>query len=317
VHAEATISFIGLKRGLLTGDAPDCVGELYFDDLGVPDAVYAEVEPVARLLDAGDADPLLGPRRRTAHKGAFGHVLVIGGDHGMGGAARMAAEAAARVGAGLTSVATRAPHLPAITAGRPELMVSAVEDPGELEPLLNRATVIAIGPGLGRGAWSRALLSRVLESDRALVLDADALSLLAEEPLRREDWILTPHPGEAARLLGVKVAEVQADRYSAVAALRERYGGTCVLKGAGTLIHDAGPTGVCAAGNPGMASGGMGDVLTGVIAGLRAQGLERGQAARVGVCLHASAADRAAAQGGERGLLATDLCPELRRLVNP
>jgi NAD(P)H-hydrate epimerase len=207
--------------------------------------------------------------------------------------------------------------VPAITAARPELMVAAVEDPGELEPLLRRATVIAIGPGLGRGTWSRALLSRVLESDRALVLDADALTLLAEEPLRREDWILTPHPGEAARLLGVTVAEVQADRYSAVAALRDRYGGTCVLKGAGTLIHDAGPTGVCAAGNPGMASGGMGDVLTGVIAGLRAQGLDRRQAARAGVCLHACAADGAAAQGGERGLLATDLLPELRRLVNP
>ena len=235
----------------------------------------------------------------------------------MGGAARMAGEAAARVGAGLTSVATRPMHVSAIVAARPELMVRPVDHRSDLEPLLERASVIAIGPGLGRSAWGRDLLARVLETSRPLVLDADALNLLAEEPIHREHWVLTPHPGEAARLLGTTTRAVQDDRFAAAEAVAERYGGSCVLKGAGTLIHGPGGTAACPAGNPGMATGGMGDVLTGVIAGLLAQGLGPEQAAELGVCLHALAADRAAAQGGERGLLATDLLPELCRLVNP
>lgn len=317
MRADATISFIGLKRGLVTGDALDCVGDLYFDDLEVPAEVYSAVEPTARLLASSDLHQALPPRDRTSHKGAFGHVLVVGGDHGMGGAARMAAEAAARVGAGLTSVATRAVHVPAILAARPELMVRSVDGRSELEPLLERASVIAIGPGLGRSPWARDLLGRVLETDAPLVLDADALNLLAEEPIRRANWILTPHPGEAARLLESTTQGVQDDRFAAVEALVRRFGGVCVLKGAGTLVHGEGRTTVCRPGNPGMASGGMGDVLTGVVAGLAAQGLELGRAAELGVYLHALAGDRAAALGGERGLLATDLLPELRRLVNP
>jgi ADP-dependent NAD(P)H-hydrate dehydratase / NAD(P)H-hydrate epimerase len=158
----------------------------------------------------------------------------------------------------------------------------------------------------------------VLESPRPLVVDADALNLLAEHPRARGDWVLTPHPGEAARLLGTATAQVQADRFAAADLLAERYRGVCVLKGAGTLVRAAGgPTWLCDEGNPGMASGGMGDVLTGVIAGLLAQGAGLEQAARAGVHLHARAGDLAAAEGGERGLLATDLLAHLRRLANP
>lgn len=317
VRAAATITFIGVKQGLLTGDAPDCCGDLHFDDLKVPAAVHAAVRPAARRVDLEGLALLLPRRSRTAHKGHFGHVLVIGGDHGFAGAARMAAEAAARCGAGLISVATRAAHAPILAASRPELMCHAADSPESLAPVLARATTLAVGPGLGQGEWGRALLAHVLELDLPMVLDADALNLLAAEPVRKDSWVLTPHPGEAARLLGCPTSEVQADRYGAARELQGRYGGVVVLKGAGTVIAEAGgEPAVCGGGNPGMASGGMGDVLTGTVAGLLAQGLGPGDAARTGVCLHAAAADRAAEQG-ERGLLATDLMPWLRRLANP
>lgn len=316
VNADVTITFIGLKQGLYTGDGPDHTGDIVFDDLGVPAHIYQRVAPTASRLELSALQRLLPPRRRTAHKGHFGHVLVIGGDVGYGGAARMAGEAALRVGAGLVSLATRAAHAPEITAARPELMCHPVEQPGELQALLERSSVLAVGPGLGRSPWACSLLARVLDSGLPRVLDADALNGLADEPQRGADWVLTPHPGEAARLLGCPTPEIQADRYGAVVEIQRRYGGVAVLKGAGTLVCDgSGPTAVCAQGNPGMASGGMGDVLTGVIGGLLAQGLAPYEAACLGVCVHAAAGDRAA-PGGERGLIATDLLPVLRSLVN-
>lgn len=317
IRADCTISFIGLKQGLFTGEAADYCGEIYFDDLQVPATVYRQQPPAAHCIDLTQFGRLLAPRARASHKGHFGHVLIIGGEHGMNGAPRMAGEAAARVGAGLVSVATRAVNAPSINIARPELMAHAVEEPADLQPLLERATVTALGPGLGQTAWSRAMLGAVLDLDKPMVIDADGLNLLAAEPAWREDWVLTPHPGEAARLLRQATRAVQNDRYGAVQALQERYGGVCVLKGAGTLIRSESRTAVCAAGNPGMATGGVGDVLTGMIVGLRAQGLSNVQAAELGVCLHAAAADCAADLGGERGLLATDLFDYLRRLVNP
>jgi ADP-dependent NAD(P)H-hydrate dehydratase / NAD(P)H-hydrate epimerase len=316
VRARRTVSFIGLKQGLFTGDGPECRGRLAFADLQVPPATYDRLVPAARRVDPDEFAAWLSPRPRSAHKGRYGHVLIVGGDHGMGGAARMAAEGALRVGAGLVTVATREAHAAALTAVRPELMCRGVEGGPDLEPLLARASVIAIGPGLARGEWGRGLLAACLDTALPLVLDADALNLLAEAPHPRGDWVLTPHPAEAGRLLGHSAGEVQDDRFGALAALGERYRGTCVLKGAGSLIRDEqGAVWVCDAGNPGMASGGMGDVLTGVIAGLAAQGLALGQAARAGVWLHAAAADMAA-RDGERGMLAMDLMPHLRRLAN-
>jgi NAD(P)H-hydrate epimerase len=313
VHAAATLCFIGLKAGLFTAQGPDCAGAVLLDDLDVPAAVYQRVSPAAqRMHEVAE----WGPRTRSAHKGDFGHVLVIGGDLGMGGAVRMAGEAALRVGAGLVSIATRPEHAAAITAARPELMVHGVNGAAALAPLLARASVVAVGCGLGTGEWGRTLLGKVLDSAQPKIVDADALNLLAMEPERRDDWVLTPHPGEAARLLGCSGADIQKDRFQAAAEIATRFGGTLVLKGAGTVVHAPGDCpAVCTGGNPGMASGGMGDVLTGVIAGLVAQGFTLPAAARAGVCLHACAAD-AAARDGERGLLATDLLPHLRRLVN-
>src|SRR5690606_28173258 len=187
----------------------------------------------------------LPPRAADAHKGHFGHVLVIGGDLGMGGAAAMAAEAAARTGAGLVSVATRAENVPAIVTRRPELMARGIQSAIELEGLLARASVVAIGPGLGKSEWSQHLLAATLASSLPLVVDADALNLIAGMPdaLRRE-WVLTPQPGEAARLLRCSTGEIQADRFAAAERLQQRLGGAVVLKGAGSLVASAG-TGGC------------------------------------------------------------------------
>ena len=315
IKADLTVSFVGLKRGLFTGDGPGFCGDIVFDDLDIDPRAKLATRTSTRLLDPSC---LQFPRRtRSAHKGHYGHVLVIGGDHGDSGAARMAAEAAARVGAGLVSVATRANHAALMNLTRPELMCHVVESIDELNPLLERATTLALGPGLGRGEWGRSLFRRALESGLPLVVDADALNLLAELPQNMDHWVLTPHPGEAGRLLNMTSTQVQQDRFSAVHALQAKYGGVSVLKGAGTLIHSASAvTKICPAGNPGMASGGMGDVLTGVIAGLIAQGFCPEEAARLGVCLHAEAGDQAAANHGERGLLASDLMRPLQRLVN-
>ena len=319
VRAQVCVTFIGLKLGLFTGQGPDYCGEVLFDDLDVPPQTYTRFAPAATRLTPPAAGAYLPPRRACAHKGDFGHVLLVGGDHGMSGAARLAGEAALRCGAGLVSLATRAEHTAAISAARPELMCHGVADAVSLkallQPKLHRATVLAIGPGLGQGGWGRQLLGAALASSLPLVVDADALNLLAAEPARRAQWVLTPHPGEAARLLGQTTSEIQADRLAAARALQQKYGGVVVLKGAGTLIVDrVGDVSLCSAGNPGMASGGMGDVLSGVIAALMAQGLACDEAARRGVCLHAAAADRAAA-AGQHGLLASDLFPHLRELL--
>jgi NAD(P)H-hydrate epimerase len=314
VRAAVTVTFITLKAGLFTGQAADFRGALWLADLDAPSTALDADSPAAFLLPL---DPPALPRRpRCAHKGHFGHVLIVGGDHGFSGAVRLAAEAAARSGAGLVSVATRAPHAALLNLARPELMVHGVEHPEQLAPLLAKVNAVAIGPGLGQSDWGRALLAAALESGKPLVLDADALNLLAKVPQRREDWVLTPHPGEAARLLGTTSATVQSDRFAAIARLRQRFGGVIVLKGAGTLIlgDDEIPR-VCAGGNPGMASGGMGDVLTGVIAAVLAQGWGLSEAATLGVRLHAAAADRAA-ESGERGLLAGDVMERLRGVVN-
>jgi hydroxyethylthiazole kinase-like uncharacterized protein yjeF len=318
VVADHTITFIGRKRGLYTGRAADYCGRIHFEDLQAPAEVYGRVRASARLLEASGVLAALPLRRPSAHKGDNGHVLVVGGDTGMQGGAQMAGLAALRSGAGLTSIATRRAHASLLSVQHPELMSWPVERAGALGSLLRRATVVALGPGLGRAAWGRQLFTRILAAAQPMVVDADGLNWLAAKPASRSDWVLTPHPGEAARLLGVSAGDVQADRYAAVRALAARYRGVVVLKGAGTLIAmaDDPVTWVCDRGHPGMAIGGMGDVLTGIIAGLLAQGMAPLEAAKCGVWLHARAGERAAAAGGGRGMLATDLLPELRRLLN-
>lgn len=324
VRAELSISFIGLKQGMFTNEGREHSGIVLFDDLAVPAEVYRRFRPSAQRISYSSLASSLTPRPRSAHKGHFGHVLVIGGDHGYVGAARLAGDAAARVGAGLVTLATRSSQAATTLATRPELMCHAVETPEQLQPLLERATVLAVGPGLGQSAWAESLLSAALAAAQPLILDADALNLMARGAVSvgksahgAQRWVLTPHPGEAGRLLGCSPRDIQADRFTAIRKLVERFGGVCLLKGSGTLLLEAGgDINVVDGGNPGMASGGMGDVLTGIIAGLAAQGFSLPRAAQLGACLHARAGDMAAAQG-ERGLLAGDLLVPLRTLVNP
>jgi NAD(P)H-hydrate epimerase len=235
----------------------------------------------------------------------------------MAGAIRLAAEAALRVGAGLVYVAAHGDSVAAIRAGRAEVIVHAVDVATELDPLVALADAAVVGPGLGQSAWARAGLRRLLDSDLPLVVDADGLNLLAESPVRRGRWILTPHPGEASRLLQTSTEQVERDRLAAARALATRYEAIAVLKGARTLVAAVdGPPGVCDRGNPGMATAGMGDVLAGVIGGLLVQTRDLRASARAGVLLHALAGDDAAA-AAERGTLAADLMPHLRRWANP
>lgn len=318
VRADCTLQFIAAHAGLHTGDALEKIGALELADLEVPAEIFADVAPVATRLEAGFLASWLPPRRRNSHKGESGRVLCIGGDHGGGGAVLLCTEAALRAGAGLVAVATRTQHVVPILSRRPEAMVHAVESDPDLLPLLALAGVVAIGPGLGQGEWAQAMYRGALASQRSLVIDADALNLLAVAPRRLPGAILTPHPGEAARLLGFDDArDIQRDRFAAARALAEQFQAVVVLKGAGTLIAAPGEIPrVVAAGNPGMAVGGMGDLLTGVIAAMRAQGLPAVEAASVGALLHALAGDAAVGEG-ERGLLPSDLLPWLRRLANP
>ncbi len=318
VIANCTISFIGMKQGLFTGKAAEYCGELAFDNLSIPEAVYSKFQPSAVILKYQKLIQRLRPRAQSAHKGNFGHVVIIGGDAGYLGAVRLAGEAALRTGAGLVSIATRANHAGYITSARPELMCHGVETREELSGLLSKASNIIIGPGLGQSEWAQQMYDEVLAHDLPMVLDADALNLLARQPTQNKKWILTPHPGEASRLLSQSISDIQKDRYNTISQLKEQYDGVVILKGRGTLIATKQELiGVCAEGNPGMASGGMGDVLSGIIGGLIAQGLSKANATRLAVCIHAAAADNAAQESGERGLLASDLMPWIHNLVNP
>ncbi len=318
VIADVTVSFIGLKQGLYTAAGPDCAGEIEFSSLGVPDKVYQSVPAEVCLLDLATLLEQFPARPGQSHKGSYGTVLVIGGDYGMAGAAALAGEAALRTGAGLVRVATQPEHVPAIVARTPELMARGVSSGLELMSLVDAADILVVGPGLGQSHWSEQLLQVAAESGKPMVLDADGLNLLAQGRVvaqtARDNWLLTPHPGEAARLLSLDTAQVQADRFATARMLRERFGGVAILKGNGSLIADGDGLKLSDYGNPGMATGGMGDVLSGILGGLLAQGLEAGDAAALGVCLHGAAAD-IAAEDGQRGLAASDLIAPLRALL--
>jgi NAD(P)H-hydrate epimerase len=259
------------------------------------------------------------PRELDAHKGKYGHVLLIGGDHGYGGAIIMAAQAAARMGAGLVSVATQTEHVCALLSRQPEIMTKAIPNSNALLPLLEQASIIVIGPGLGQSSWSEEMLHQALKSQKTIILDADALNLLCKNSdwLKHSNIVLTPHPGEAARLINTSTSKIESDRFKAVKAIQKKWSGSILLKGSGSLIcHNDDSIKLCPYGNPGMATGGMGDVLSGILGGLIAQGLNKEEALELAVCLHASAADIAAKQSGQRGILATDLIPIARSLLN-
>ena len=321
VEADRTVTFIVPKVGLFTGAGPDVSGRLSLASLGVPERCRSGITGVPLWQRAWP----LPPRRPSAFKNRFGHLLVVGGELGSGGAVLLAAEAALRSGCGLVSVATRPQHLPALLSRRPELMVHEVRGFDDCRDLLPRANCVVAGPGMGLGAWGEQLLSAVLDADAPLVLDADALTLLARhggQAERSQGLVLTPHPGEAARLLGVSSAEIAGDRVGSAIEIAKRYGATVVLKGAGSLVASrSGLHGVCTLGNPGMASAGMGDVLSGIVAALLAQQPVGADVARQAVVAqavvaHAAAGDLAAARFGQPGMLAADLIDALPSVLS-
>jgi hydroxyethylthiazole kinase-like uncharacterized protein yjeF len=322
VRADITVTFVGLKTGLYLGSGPQYAGVVLLEDLGVVAPAQPQFTPVLRRIDESELAATLPARARDSHKGSHGRVLIVGGGAGMPGALRMAGEAALRVGAGLVTVAGLPENLGPVISARPELIYLPVAGATDLDRAVGAADVVAVGPGLGTDSWAQSVWRRITaERDKPVILDADALNLLADSPTRLPaHWILTPHPGEAGRLLGSDASTVQASRLDAARDLHARYGAIVVLKGAGTLVasgaEGATELAICDRGNPGMGTPGMGDVLTGVIAGLRAQLRDSLHAARIGVLVHALAGD-SAAQGGQRGLIAGDVVRELRGWVNP
>ena len=316
VKADITMTFIAEKIGMYTKDGPDFCGEVILDSLGL-DGLRKPIEPAARLLDKQILQQVIAPRKKNSHKGSYGHVLVIGGGKGMPGAPILTAMAALRLGAGRVTIATHPMYAQQAVAGLPEAMIIGIDNADALEALLAQATVCVIGPGLGEDERAHQLFATSITSQLPLVIDASALHLLSENKQHDDNWILTPHPGEAGQLLNQKTSSIQANRLQAVKDIQLQYGGTVVLKGNGTIISNGGQdVFVCSAGNPGMATAGMGDVLSGVIGALIAQGVPMEHAAKLGVWLHAKAGDDAAASYGERGMLATDLMPFLRKRIN-
>jgi NAD(P)H-hydrate epimerase len=326
VCATVTATFALPKIGQLVYPGVEHTGLLAVIDIGIPPEAVAAVNPRVALLEAEEVGGLLPPRRRDANKGTFGHVLVMATSRGKTGAGLLAAEGAGRAGAGLTTLAVPATLQPALEARVLEAMTAALPDTGDgaaavgderaLAELLAGRTAVVCGPGLGQAAPTRAFVAEVVRRATVpLVLDADGLNNVAGTPLLSErvgPTVLTPHPGEMARLLGSDVATVQRDRIAAARSLARTSGAVVVLKGAHTVVSAPdGGVAISPTGNPGMASGGTGDVLAGVIGAFLAQGLSPFDAAVLGVFVHGAAGDAVAARQGEVGLLARDVIAEL------
>ncbi len=331
VQADLTISFIGAKRGMVTGAGKGATGKLIVDRLGLSRSDFRGHSGHI-LINWTDAKSKLPNINLNAHKHALGHLLVVGGDIGMGGAAIMAAESALQVGTGLVTLATRPEHVSAALARRPEMMLLPVRHtpfgPGHSttaetgHPTTEiRYDAIVIGPGLGRSEWGRNLLKWAASTNLPMLVDGDGLALL--EDVTKHLSVLTPHPGEAARMLGCSTHQINQDRYGTVERLARQFNAVALLKGAGSLVAAPSSTedriDICSEGNPGMATAGCGDVLAGIIGGFLAQGVSPIEAARCGACLHAAAGDLAARDLGWRSLKATDILdrlPEFLRELN-
>ena len=309
VRAALTVTFIGAKTGQFLADGPDYCGRLVFDDLGASRASRAGIEAA---LETIESCPLPAPRARNSHKNRYGNLLIVGGDLGMSGAVTLAARAALRSGAGLVTALVH-PQCRHDLAAYPEIMVSGWD---ALEAKLAQADVVVVGPGLGDGDAARNCL-RILQQTRVpAVVDASALSAPFVRALAAEHKVITPHPGEAARLLATSAGEVQEDRIAAASALAEQFAATCVLKGSGTLVAQAGRrTAINTAGNPGMASAGMGDVLSGIVGALLGQGMTPFDAARAAVLIHALAADDYCLHHDQVGLVASDVIERIPAVI--
>ena len=332
IKAAITVTMIAYKHGLFTGDGAVCCGRLYLAPLTIASDIITSTMPYSHLISWQHLQhsAFFQPRPLDVHKRQLGHVVVIGGDLGYGGAVTLAAGAALRSGAGMVSVITRPEHVTVVLAHYPEAMVYGCNIGQDIRHILNSADVIVIGPGLGQQDWGVQLLQQTMMFTTPLVIDADALNILAAGVLMHNlalrHTVITPHPGEAARLLKLTSADIQADRVNAAQQLAQLYKSSVVLKGLGSLILSGDALSVCYDGNPGMASAGMGDVLSGILASLFAQHCGAlpallPQLVNAAVCLHSAAADLATAgltptQTHQTGLLASDVIAQLRSLRN-
>lgn len=315
IKASVTVCFIAIKQGLLTGKASDHCGQLYFSGLGV-EADFAKTVTSNVLLNDSHYLPQLAQRSNSAHKGINGYVGVVGGNRMYPGAIRLCAEGALRAGAGGVTVNCHQQNIGIVLANRPELMLFDLSNQhADQQHTIDKLKVVVIGPGLGSDGWADQLFKRAVDLNKLMVVDADGLNLLAQQPLHNDNWILTPHSGEAARLLNCRIADIEQDRFEAVRKIALTYGGVCVLKGAGTLISDGERVAINLTGNSGMAVAGMGDVLAGILGALILQSDNNFEAAQNGVYIHSRAADLAI-MDGSKGLLASDLFVYIRQLVN-
>ncbi len=320
VSANITTTYVGKKSGLYLSSGPNCVGTICFSDLDIDESFYVKHDPLIEITSEQEVSDLLSNRQQASHKGDHGHILFIGGNNGMEGAIRISSEASLRSGSGLVSVVSTSKSCEIINQFRPEVMCHDVSNQKDISSLMDKADIIGIGPGLGTDDWAVNLFNLALESDKHIVMDADALNILSSGPRKRDNWTLTPHPGEAARLLGSSVSDIQKDRLGAISQLAEKYSANVLLKGKFSLIHHSinDRPYMITVGNPGMATAGMGDLLTGVICSLLGQfGTEdAAMITSIGAHVHSKAGDLASHEG-ERGMIASDLLTHIRQLVNP
>ncbi len=322
VRADLTVTFIAAKQGLFTGRGPAMCGDIVYDSLEIDEAILQRRAPATALMSLDDLIDYIPELAVDGHKYQRGHCMVVGGDHGSGGAAILAAQSSLIAGAGVISLVSREQHIAACLTRQPEIMACSVASGQQLEPLLDKPSVLVLGPGLGQSSWSEQLLQKAMAVNLPMVVDADALNILSQGRVvcdfsdRR--WVLTPHPGEAARLLGVSVADIERDRFSAVRAIQQKYSAVVILKGAGSLVLGtrSNTINICPYGNPAMATAGMGDLLSGIIGGLLAQGVDMDTAAELGCCIHGAAADLAVDQRGHRGFVASDILEFLPTILN-
>lgn len=318
VKAALTLTFVGLKIGLISHQGNDVVGTLVFDHLGLEETLMAQIPPIAFRIEYHSLQSHIPRRAFSANKGNQGHVLIVGaGQLQFGGSVCLAGEAALRTGAGLVSVIVAPESLIRSAHATSELMITALDSPREASELFARATVLLLGPGLSQSSWGEAWFHHVISKTLPMVIDADGLNWLSKFPQKLENATLTPHPGEAARLLQTTIETIQTNRIESAKALQDKFGGIVVLKGAGTVVVDKQKNiSLLAGGFPALATGGTGDVLAGVIAALIAQGVPAHEAAKLAVCVHALAAKEEQKQG-IRGMIASDLLPSIRKWLNP
>ncbi|MXZ81833.1 MAG: NAD(P)H-hydrate dehydratase [Gammaproteobacteria bacterium] len=318
IEASLTVTFIARKVGCYTADGRDCCGRVICESLDVPEEVFSTMEPTA------DTIPPFAPvpRKRNTHKRDYGDLAILGGSRGMLGAVLLAGRAALRAGCGLVTVASIRTHADILAIHCPELMSADIDKGKRMRLLFERCNALVIGPGFGGGVRALGSFYDMKKFNGPVVVDADALRILSK-PLhrdRRDNWVLTPHPGEAAKLLDCTSSDIQRNRIEAAVEIAKTYGGICVLKGSGTVVtSSAGSVRICDRGNPGMATAGMGDVLSGIIGALLAGGHAPQMAAETGVWLHSASADLAVETLCSASLVASDVIdtlPEVMRGIH-